>query len=175
MSNFIELAVNKKVSEVTSKLTELDIDDNELINIVKAPEINLCTALRKFSLMKNLDNFILSKKSCVSAEEKVLGKTESGKIDSFQYVPILKTLDIICSKEDVLGHIMCPPENNSKILSFRYGNIFKNNELFCKRKEAIQIILFSDEFVPVNKIGNKTRKHKVTAFYFVLGNIPCKL
>ena len=53
-------------------------------------------------------------------------------------------------------------------------SFFRNNELFSNVLLAVQIILYHDEFQVSNPLGNKTKKHEISAFYFVLGNISAK-
>lgn len=38
--------------------------------------------------------------------------------------------------------------------------------------KKLEIILYHDDFNVVNPLRNKTSKYKVSAFYFVLGNLP---
>ena len=38
--------------------------------------------------------------------------------------------------------------------------------------KKLEIILYHDDFNVVNPLRNKTGKYKVSAFYFVLGNLP---
>ena len=39
---------------------------------------------------------------------------------------------------------------------------------------CLEIILYHDDFEIVNPLGNKVSKYKISAFYFILGNIPSK-
>ena len=36
----------------------------------------------------------------------------------------------------------------------------------------LEICMYHDDFGMFNQLGNKTHKHKISAFYFVLGNLP---
>ncbi|XP_047140208.1 uncharacterized protein LOC105846398 [Hydra vulgaris] len=66
----------------------------------------------------------------------------------FQYIPILEVLSKLVSHEDVYNCL---------------GDSYNH---------ALQIQLYVDEVELCNPIGAKRGKHKVTAFYFLLGNIP---
>ena len=46
--------------------------------------------------------------------------------------------------------------------------------MFSSKQNSLQLILYHDDFKTVNPLGNKVVKYKVSAFYFVLGNIPAK-
>lgn len=55
------------------------------------------------------------------------------------------------------------------------GNYLKSNELFQRNPNALQIFLNTDDIEIVNPIGSHTKKHKLSMFYFTLGNIPPEL
>ena len=38
----------------------------------------------------------------------------------------------------------------------------------------LELCIYHDDFSIVNALGNNTDKHKISAFYFVLGNFPSK-
>lgn len=98
------------------------------------------------------------------------------KNDTFQYVPILDTLNILLSHEDVLGKVKYPENSigDGMFCTFSDGTSYKQNKLFSSNKDALQIILYHDDFNIVNPLGNKVKKHKISGFYFVLGNLPIK-
>ena len=50
--------------------------------------------------------------------------------------------------------------------------MFKNNNLFSTLQNHLEIILYHDDFGTVNPLGNKVSKYKISAFYFLIGNIP---
>ena len=169
--NLIKLALHIKVQSVLLKLDELQINNPDLHENVLADEINLINALTKFSLIKNLDNYIRQKSTFVPPVE-LNSNAVVDNYDTFQYIPILETLKILCNEDDVLGHVLCPSVDDGKIHGFRNGTLFKNSEFFIRNPSALQIFLYTDEFVPVNKLSNKVKKHKISAFYFTIGNIP---
>ena len=171
--DFVKSAVAWKSVTVTKKIKELGYDNKELLDNVDQEETVLSEAARKFSLMKNLDRYIANKESFIPPEEITLGHDPAkNKADTFEYVPILKTLQMISQKEDVLAHILSEKEEDGRIVSFKDGSIFKNSQFFKDHPSALQVNLYVDEFVPYCKIGNKTKKGKITAIYFTLGNIP---
>ena len=59
--------------------------------------------------------------------------------------------------------------NNSK-----KGKFFRNNELFSNTLDAIQIILYHDDFQVSNLLENKIKKLKTSTFYFVFGSSSAK-
>lgn len=95
---------------------------------------------------------------------------------SFQYIPILKSLQEILKKKEILDFLKHgneaddTPENHYK--SFRDGTNFKNNKLLSENNPAISLILYVDDFEVCNPIGTSRKKHKITAVYWVLANVP---
>jgi hypothetical protein len=51
------------------------------------------------------------------------------------------------------------------------GTFMKQHHLFRRNKNALQIILNTDDIEIVNPIGSHTKKHKMTMFYYTLGNV----
>ena len=92
------------------------------------------------------------------------------KEDSIQYVPIKATLlRAILSHEDILPHILQQNENNNGVYkSFTDGTAYKNNLFLNSTPNVLELSI-------VNLLGNKTHKHKILAFYFVLGNFLPKV
>jgi len=180
LADFMQLAVELKMSTVKSFMDERGYTTESLQNQINNKKSILCDSAQKFSSMKNLDNYISSKRHFVAPEEITLGHNHStNKIDTYEYVPILRTLQTITEKDDVLAHIFKEEDeestpSSSLITNFRDGSIFKNSIFFQENPTALQINLYVDEFVPCNKLGNKVKKGKITAVYFTLGNIPRK-
>ena len=56
------------------------------------------------------------------------------------------------------------------IISIKVSS-FRNNERFSNILLTVQIMLYQDDFQVSNPLENKIKKHKISAFYFVLGNI----
>lgn len=52
------------------------------------------------------------------------------------------------------------------------GKLFQSDHFFQRYPNALQFGLYTDEFEIVNPIGSHRRKHKVTAVYWILLNIP---
>ena len=78
--------------------------------------------------------------------------------------------------EDILAHIYT--ENISKngvFKTFIDGSVFKASEFCYSNEHVLEKCLYHDHFSLVSPIGNKTQKHKIPTFYFVLGNLVAKL
>ena len=98
------------------------------------------------------------------------------KFDSIRYVPIISILKVLLKHEDVLAPILHQnnQENDDRLRTYQDGKAFHKNKLFSSKQNSLQLILYHDDFETVNPLGNKVVKYKVSAFYFVLGNIPAK-
>ena len=137
-------------------------------------------AFDKFKGQKSLDEFVQKQKFYVAPKQINIRFDEvSQKEDSIQYVPLLSTLDVILQHEDVLSEILADTNCNNnnlgnKLKSFKDGTAYKENKLFSSDKNTLQICLYHDDFNIVNPLGNKTQKYKISAFYFVIGNLSAK-
>ena len=60
----------------------------------------------------------------------------------------------------------------SKYQSFQDGSHFQKNIFFSSDEDRLSLILYIDDFEVCNPLGTSRKIHKVTAVYWVLGNIP---
>ena len=81
--------------------------------------------------------------------------------------------------EHVLGEVInnqssLAGKDNSVIRRYSDGIAYAGNKLFSSTGHQLEIILHHDDFNVVNPLGNKVSKYKLSAFYFVVGNISNK-
>lgn len=113
--------------------------------------------------------------SVVKPVEYVLDR-KNGK--SFQYVPILKSLQQLLNCEPILNKATNlkekhqPGDGDRQVYtSFWDGLFFKRNAILSKEC-AISLILYVDDFEICNPLGTSRKKHKICALYWILGNLP---
>ena len=119
-----------------------------------------------------------NKKEFTEPQELIIGfDLDTGKNDTVQYVPILRTLRLLLSHKDVLGEVYKGTTEHTEGVtkSYKDGEMWGENALFTSDELSLQLILYHDDFKVVSPLGNKVVKYKSSAFYFVLGNIPSKL
>ena len=97
------------------------------------------------------------------------------KHDTIQYVLIFSTLKAILGYEVVLTYVLKENvSNNFNFKTFKGGTAFRTNPFLNANFNILEICMHHDDFGIVNPLGNKTHKHKISIFYFVLGNFPFK-
>ncbi|KYQ46978.1 hypothetical protein ALC60_00120 [Trachymyrmex zeteki] len=97
--------------------------------------------------------------------------------ETFQYVPIIKVLQLLLSNETIKSSIKELPKNigNGLLNSFVDGESFKNHEFFQRWPNAIRIQLYYDDIVVNNPLGFKISAHKLGTFYYTIQNLPAHL
>lgn len=99
---------------------------------------------------------------------------------TFQYVPVLKSLQQLLSRRDILdkvveGHprqeVTCS-EASYQYKSSRDGSLFKENIFFTGEKPRIILNLYVDDFETCNPLGTSRKIHKRCAVYWILANLP---
>ena len=107
----------------------------------------------------------------VAPHEIVLGQSGSVK-DVVHYVPVLETIKHYLEHDDVWASCnVVKPENPTVLRDYTDGQIWISSDqpgLF------LRIHAYSDELEIANPLGSRKIVHKVSAFYFVLGNIETK-
>jgi len=92
--------------------------------------------------------------------------------DSFQYVPILDVLRLVLQKKDIWDAITSRIGSEQNTLNdYCDGSIYATHSLFSRAERSIQINMYTDEFEVVNPLGSKKSIHKVSAWYFSIGNL----
>lgn len=95
---------------------------------------------------------------------------------SFQYVPILQSLKKLLENKDIVSKILTTHSGNaSQFSSFRDGKHFRLNEFNTDGDLRISLILYVDDFEICNPLGTSRKKHKGTAVYWVLADVPSEL
>ena len=104
-----------------------------------------------------------------------INKVHDRKSETYQYIPILKSIKALLGQEDILAEVLNPHTSQDEFMSdYCDGSNFKSHPLFGSDARNLQIQLYCDDFQGSNPLGNRIRKCKISAFYFVLGNISPK-
>lgn len=95
---------------------------------------------------------------------------------TFQYIPLLQSLQQLLSSKNVVekivdAHASCTVDPQ-QYLSVKDGAHFKNNSFFACEDLRIYISLYIDDFELCNPLGTSRKKHKLCAVYWILGNLP---
>lgn len=97
------------------------------------------------------------------------------KRDSFQYVPLLNTLEKLLEDNTIIEYIDNPHQRlDDKLEDFCDGELFINHPIFSTDPFALQVIAYFDELEVCNPLGTHTKVHKLGIILFTLGNIPPK-
>jgi hypothetical protein len=91
----------------------------------------------------------------------------------FHYVPILDTIKNYLEQPDVWASCQQPQVNSPVLNSFTDGSIWTGCECM-HHSDFIRIHLYSDEVEICNPIGSRKTVHKLSTFYFLIGNIETK-
>jgi hypothetical protein len=91
----------------------------------------------------------------------------------FHYVPILITLKNYLEQPPEIWASCCQTQvGDGKMHDFRDGALWKNR-VVENGEMFIRVHLYSDELELCNPLGNK-RNNKLSAFYFLVGNLETK-
>ena len=140
---------------------------------VNSPIQRVCERFRE---EKSLSEFTKSKEFVEPVEINLGWDNVTQKFDSIQCVPIISTLKVLLKHDDVLASILHQnnQENDDRLRNYQDGKAVHRNKLFSPKQNSLQLILYHDYFGTVNPLGNKVVKYRVSALYFVPGNIPAK-
>lgn len=101
---------------------------------------------------------------------------------SFQYIPLLQSLQEILSHNKLLNRVIeehIAQENRKDLFgdqrvytSFRDGDHYKTNTFLAVDELRIFIKLYIDDFEVCNPLGTSRKKHKLCGVYWSLDNLP---
>jgi len=134
-------------------------------------------AARDCSSDRMLTNYLKRTDMMVAPSEYVIPPHVNN--DTFHYIPMLNVLKKFLSHRDVDQHLQdqlfCVGKNKLDVLeSFCDGKIHATDSFFADNPDALQIHLYLDELELCNPIGAKRGKHKITAVYYLVGNVHQK-
>ena len=133
-------------------------------------------AFKTFAGKKALNEYVKIQKEFIEPKKVSLGfDPMTQKQNTIQSVPILSTLKAIFSHEEVLTYVLEQNvSNNFNFKTFKDGTAYRTNPFMNANLNILEICIYHDDFGIVNPLGNKTHKHKISAFNFVLENLPFK-
>lgn len=174
MKDLLDISQADLAKKVTNLLTDANIQIEQVQGLkqVLTNASGYSKACAKFSSTKKLDKYVASNYAYLAPIEYVLGMNENGKNDTYQYVPILNSIEALLKHEGVLAQVIEDHvSHDGKLRDICDGSKIKESTFFFTNPTALKIILYYDDFVVSNPLGNKTRKYKIGAFYFVLANL----
>lgn len=142
------------------------------------------SARKRLNIMKNKKSYVapiqkpigIKWKSAVSPTSDIVGYTY--KQSSYSFVSIIETIKQLFSNEifeqkyfefnTQLKH-QCIP---GIYKNFCCGDNYKKNDIFERSQNVIQIQLSIDDVEPCHALKHRIGKHKFTAIYFSIRNIP---
>ena len=96
------------------------------------------------------------------------------KTQSYQYIPIIDTLSSLFRNSEICNLYFESNKEKAKskqlIKSFNDSVYFSENELFQTESNAIQIVLYVDDFDSANPLGDSRNCNKISGTYFRIGN-----
>lgn len=177
----IQELINVSHSEFVDKIKQVLINGGvEVNNIPGLSQIfhsqsSAANACEMFAQSKKIDRYVRQSPDFISPVEYVLGVGSSGKPETVQYIPILDTLKCVLKHEDVLGQVFGNRASLDHVVrDISDGTKVRGNSFFHENPHGLQILLYHDDFEVSNPLGNKVKKYKISAFYFVLGNLEPK-
>lgn len=96
---------------------------------------------------------------------------------SFQYIPILKSLQQILNCKTFLDKVInlkSPHQIQTDKIQYTsfYGGINYKENLQLSTECGISLILYVDDFEICNPLGTSRKKYKICGVYWTLGNLP---
>lgn len=131
----------------------------------------------------------ISQRGCLGSDQKRLSyfREKFGVIDpveyvldsplkkTFVYVPVLKTLQKLLNRGDVIDKVSKDTESLPGQYKTTFdGSYFKENPLLTGEDQTISLGLYIDDFEVCNPLGTSRKKHKLCAIYWVIANLPVK-
>lgn len=114
-------------------------------------------------------------------KDKITGEIVRMPVQStFQYVNIIKQLEAAFSDQDFEEMYVNYNTSDDHVCKegvyerFCCGSVYQNSEFFKSNPLALQLKLFVDDFEPCDALKSKAGKHKTTAYYLQINNIPQK-
>ncbi len=170
--NNAQLVRQFEIAMEKSRETGEEVDFNYLLSQQNAAAAG---AFERLSTGYKLKSFCRKRLNMNEPIEIILGYSDNGKPETMQYISVIKTLQDLLSHEDVIAQVLRGHKSPNHLLKdFCDGKLYAKNRLFSEDDTALQILLYIDEFTVSNPLGYRVAKYKITAIYFLLGNLEPK-
>jgi hypothetical protein len=99
--------------------------------------------------------------------------SSKGKLENisngFYYVPLLDSLQALLNHPQVYNQVVFGPHlsENTKMYDVCDGSLFKSHPIFSSKPNALQVIVYYDEFTAVNPISPTSQKYKLGMFSII--------
>lgn len=154
-----------------------DVDDSTVKQVVRAAsESNVLTKFcgkgSSLSTSKRRAAYVNKNFAVVMPVEYIIDRDKKS---SAVYVPINVMLQKMLTRAEILEKAL-PVQKDvlHEYSTYRDGLYCKENDLRKGEKFRITVGLYTDDFEVSNPLGTSKRKHKMTAVYWVLANVPSK-
>lgn len=163
--------------DLSTRLTELNASSavkNAVSSILSTP-LPFETACETLQNDRHVNSYVENTFGYVKPIQYCLQDDKVDKKEYMQYVPILESIRMLLQNDDIFSSIINNHQSSDgKLRDVCDGSYFRGHALFGFDPHAIQIILYYDDFCPVNPLGHRAKKYKVAGFYFMIGNIEPK-
>ena len=161
----------------SSSGSQLEKEAMEIFDTLEDPFASLSTTHMRNSAKQEHFNVVESEEVKIGQKAcRVKRKGSSGlaiNYISFHYIPLVKSLEQFLSHPKILAMIDHGPQNSRD--GFLYdivdGDILRFHPLFSAKPDALQIVLYTDEFEMCNPLGSCATKNKLLMVYYTLENI----
>ena len=140
-----------------------EMEDNPFVSLLQ----DFSTTFRRDKHLKASQSFRF-----IQPREVKLKSKNDEKDSLFQYIPLPELLSVII--EDLGDRYVKPEQCQDKevLQHILDGSAWKENKYFQKNQDAIPLIVYSDEFEPVNALGSSRGKQKLINIYAAPACLP---
>jgi len=170
----LSILFSQLLLNLTSKLNISHLEAQKLLNEVRSADP--LSSLYSNCLQSNYARKSLIKKLFRLVEPVTvnLGSDATGKLRSFQYIPVIETIQSMftCNtvREEVLLASTSRKEFSCILSDLHDGKSFKNNAFFQENVVSLRLLLYQDAFEVYNPIGSSRKKHKILGVYMNIAN-----
>ena len=148
--------------------------DSEIIS-----SIDFSPSLNQFNTKYKREMFYKTQCGMVSPQEVILGSSFVRKrsrltqvFDKGYYIPFKKTIQSMLNLPEFVEEINSTHESADEIMSdICDASYVQTHPVHSRNKNALQIVLNTDELELTNPLGTHTKKHKIVMFYAMFANI----
>ena len=159
-------------SQLVARLKTTVMEENTVVNCTRKSSDVSSTVQGMLSTNDRRMTYYKTHFPYVAPVEYKLGY-KFGKNHSFVYVPILSSLQKLLAVPEILGKVVKDYRHNEGLYTcYEDGSYYQANELFQSHEISLKIGLYYDDWESVNPLGTARKLHKISAFYWVLLNLP---